>query len=240
MTIQHAVVIGAGSAIGQAIVRKLAGLQGVKITAFTRNASALWQHPQVNYQATDHTVESLQQAQEDLQQYSPNIMSVFICLGTLHGNTYQPEKAISQLGTEGFNHVMHVNALLPLLWLKTLLPALKGGKECKISILSARVGSISDNQLGGWYSYRASKAALNMMLKSLAVELARSHKNIKLLTFHPGTTDTPLSKPFQQRVSQEKLFKPEFVANQLIALLETLPIDGKLSFMDWNHKKIRW
>lgn len=127
-----------------------------------------------------------------------------------------------------------------MLWLKSLVPLLSGKQACKIVVFSARVGSISDNKLGGWYSYRASKAAINMLLKSAAVELARSVKNIKLISFHPGTTDSPLSKPFHKNVPANKLFKSEFVAQQLIDIVQNTAIDGQASFVDWQGKSTPW
>ena len=106
--------------------------------------------------------------------------------------------------------------------------------------LSARVGSINDNRMGGWYSYRASKSALNMLLKTAAIEYARRAKNVKLIAFHPGTTDTALSKPYQKNVAKGKLFKPDFVARQLLSLVAKTPVDGTLSFLDWDHQAVDW
>ena len=107
-------------------------------------------------------------------------------------------------------------------------------------MLSARVGSIADNHLGGWYSYRCAKAALNMGLKSAAIELARRAKGIKLVAFHPGTVDTPLSEPFQKNVAPEKLFEPAFVAERLDEILAAHAADGELSYLDWAGKAVPW
>jgi NAD(P)-dependent dehydrogenase (short-subunit alcohol dehydrogenase family) len=117
---------------------------------------------------------------------------------------------------------------------------LKQARGCKVTIFSARVGSIGDNHLGGWYSYRASKAALNMLLKSTAIEYARRAPSVKLLAFHPGTTDTPLSRPFSKQVPEHKLFQPGFVAEQLFKILEQLEPDGELSFLDWQGQRVDW
>jgi len=116
----------------------------------------------------------------------------------------------------------------------------RAGADCVVAVLSARVGSITDNQLGGWYSYRASKAALNMVLKSAAVEYRRRLPRVKLLAFHPGTTDTALSRPFQRGVAPEKLFSPEFVARRLAQLLDQLQPDGELSYLAWDGSSIEW
>jgi NAD(P)-dependent dehydrogenase (short-subunit alcohol dehydrogenase family) len=106
--------------------------------------------------------------------------------------------------------------------------------------LSARVGSIGDNRLGGWYAYRASKSALNMMLKTVSVEYARRVKNVKLISFHPGTTDTALSKPFQASVPKQNLFSTAFVADCLMGIMDEAEVDGQLSYVDWNGKAIAW
>jgi NAD(P)-dependent dehydrogenase (short-subunit alcohol dehydrogenase family) len=127
-----------------------------------------------------------------------------------------------------------------MLWLKALLTLVKGQPDCIISVFSARIGSIDDNRSGGWYSYRASKAALNMLLKTAAIEYARRAKNVKLIAFHPGTTDTALSKPFQRSVKPDNLFAPEFVAEHLVNIMNNQTIDGELSFIDWENEAIAW
>ena len=109
-----------------------------------------------------------------------------------------------------------------------------------MAALSARVGSIGDNHLGGWYAYRSSKAALNMMLRTLSIEYGRRVKNVKIISFHPGTTDTALSKPFQASVPSDKLFTPEFVAGRLYGIMAEAEIDGQLSYLDWDNKAIPW
>jgi NAD(P)-dependent dehydrogenase (short-subunit alcohol dehydrogenase family) len=102
------------------------------------------------------------------------------------------------------------------------------------------VGSISDNRLGGWYSYRCSKAALNMFMKTAAIEFGRRFPRVKLVALHPGTTDTALSRPFQRRVAPEKLFTPEFVAGRLAAVLEEVKPDRELSFLAWDGSEVDW
>ena len=107
-------------------------------------------------------------------------------------------------------------------------------------VLSARVGSIGDNGLGGWYSYRGSKAALNMMLRCAALETRRVNPAAKILAYHPGTVDTPLSEPFQTNVAPEKLFSPVRAAEALDTVLSSLEADGELSYLDWRGETIPW
>jgi len=102
------------------------------------------------------------------------------------------------------------------------------------------VGSISDNRLGGWYSYRASKAAQNQLLKTLAIELARRNPEAIVLALHPGTTDTGLSRPFQANVAQEKLFTPAFVAEQLLNQIMQATVEDTGSFIAWDGQRIAW
>ena len=142
-----------------------------------------------------------------------------------------------------FNELFNSNTLTPLLCLQSILPLLTHKTQCTITALSARVGSINDNKLGGWYTYRASKAALNMLFKTAAVELARRAKNTKLVLFHPGTTDTALSKPFQKNVPAGKLFTAEFVAKQLFTLTFNNPhleLNGEPAYLDWQGDTIPW
>ena len=110
--------------------------------------------------------------------------------------------------------VFHANTIIPALWLKTLRPLLTGNKSCHM-VSSARVGSINDNRMGGWYSYRASKAALNMLLKTAAIEYARRAKNVKLIAFHPGTTDTSYRNPFKKISLRINCLHPILLPRQL-------------------------
>jgi NAD(P)-dependent dehydrogenase (short-subunit alcohol dehydrogenase family) len=165
---------------------------------------------------------------------------VFICHGLLHDDASYPEKKLSEFDPTSFLNILNANTLTPLLWLKHLTTQMNHKNECKFVFLSARVGSITDNKLGGWYSYRSSKAALNMLLKSAAIELKRTVKNVKLIAFHPGTTDSPLSKPFQKNVPKGKLFTRDFVASALIDITNKAQLDGELSFVDWQGETIDW
>lgn len=233
-----AIIVGAGSKIAQAIIEQLSLLEECQqILAISR--SQHFSHEKVTYLNCQYDENSIEQACAGLSLKYP-ITKVFICQGILHQGELQPERKLESISADNMLKVFTANTVIPSLWLKYLTPYLKSSEPCKVALFSARIGSISDNQLGGWYSYRASKAALNMMVQTFAVELARRAKNVKLLAFHPGTTDTPLSEPFQRSVPEGKLFTPEFVATQLLSLIDTLEVDGKASYMDWNHQPITW
>lgn len=244
MTNQTTLIVGANSEIAKALAQQVLTQHNQQLIVVSRNLE-FYQQPQFantniisvdNYQETE-----IQRVIQHIKQTTTcNINQVYICHGVLHSQSYQPEKRLEDFSPEAFNQIITANTVTPMLWLKHLVPLLSNKDDCKIIIFSARVGSISDNKLGGWYSYRASKSAMNMLIKSAAVELARRAKNIKLISFHPGTTDTPLSKPFQKNVPKGKLFTSDFVASQLLNIVSNMPIDGEASFVDWQGKNIPW
>jgi len=145
---------------------------------------------------------------------------VVICTGMLHGSGQRPEKSLRELDAAWLQHNFAVNSIGPALVLKHFLPLLRRDERAVCAALSARVGSISDNRLGGWYSYRASKAALNMLIATAAIELKRTHPRALLLGLHPGTVDSRLSAPFQTNVREGQLQSPAQAAEQLRQVIE--------------------
>jgi len=138
------------------------------------------------------------------------------------------------------HRVFHVNTIIPSLWIKAINQIFGSSSSCDVTALSARVGSIQDNRSGGWYAYRASKSALVMVMKTAAIEYARRFKRIRFLVFHPGLTDTSLSKPYQTSVPPEPLFSPDYVAKSLMRVLQK-PNDGyNIRFRDWAGKEVVW
>jgi NAD(P)-dependent dehydrogenase (short-subunit alcohol dehydrogenase family) len=248
MITQQTLIIGANSDIAKALALQSIASETIGLILISRDVNAydlLNRDKNTSHVNTitvkDYQSQSIEQAIEEIATYNhAPITRIYICNGILHNQSIQPEKRIEELTVESFNQVMASNALTPMLWIQQLMPTLTGNSPCKIVVFSARVGSISDNRLGGWYSYRASKAALNMMLKTAAIEIARRNKNIKIIAFHPGTTDTPLSKPFQKNVPANKLFTCDFVASQLLTIVENSSYDQTASYLDWQGKSINW
>ena len=244
MTKKTTLIIGANSDIAKAIALKVIEDKDAQLIVLSRNITFYQQAAfnQANViEINNYHEQEISLAVNTIQEMkTEDISQVFICHGVLHSKAYQPEKRLEDFSADAFTQVMAANTVTPMLWLKHLTTKIKSKNSCKIVIFTARVGSISDNNLGGWYSYRASKAAINMLIKSAAVELARRAKNIKLISFHPGTTDTPLSKPFQKNVPNGKLFTSEFVASQLLNIVENTEVDGQASFLDWQGKTIPW
>lgn len=239
--IQRTIIIGASSGIAKALTNEISKNTENRIILITRNTQKLEpssEHVEQIININNYSDANIEKAVSSIQDKDNPITRVFICLGILHTSEIFPEKKIEDFNEDAFIQVLTANTLSPMLWLKYLTPRLTGSITCKISVLSARVGSIKDNKLGGWYSYRASKAGLNMLLKTTAIELARRAKNIKVISFHPGTTDTELSKPFQQNVPKGKLFTASFVAKQLLSIVDNTEVDGELSYLDWQGKHI--
>nr|WP_321985844.1 SDR family NAD(P)-dependent oxidoreductase [uncultured Lichenicoccus sp.] len=145
---------------------------------------------------------------------------VLVATGLLHGAGIQPERSWRALDAEAMMLAWRVNAVGPALIAKHMLPLLPRTGRCVFAALSARVGSIGDNHLGGWHAYRASKAGLNMILRNLAIELARTRPEAICLGLHPGTVDTGLSQPFQAGVPAGRLFTPGFCAGSLLAVCD--------------------
>ncbi|MFT7286306.1 MAG: NAD(P)-dependent dehydrogenase (short-subunit alcohol dehydrogenase family) [Halieaceae bacterium] len=238
--VEQALVIGAGGGIGNAMSERWARDPRFNsvwcVSRRARGADAGSLRPR----QTDHSEMSMAALAKEVLAEPARLTRVVITLGTLHSENYAPEKSLEALSLSALQEVHRVNCALPLLWLAALAPGLRKNPDCRIAVLSARVGSIGDNSLGGWYSYRSAKAALNMGLKCASIELARRAPGVKLMAFHPGTVDTVLSQPFQRGVPEGKLFAPSFVAKRLGDLLDSTPADGELSYLDWAGKSILW
>lgn len=159
---------------------------------------------------------------------------VVVATGMLHEGETMPEKSFKHLTVSAMKRLYYINTIGPALIAKHFLPLLPKDAPSAMAFLSARVGSISDNHMGGWHSYRASKAALNMMIRNFAIEMQRTHKQATIIGLHPGTVDSKLSHPFQGNVPDGKLFSPEYSVSQLTNVIENVsPSDsGKIFAYD--------
>ena len=160
--------------------------------------------------------------------------------GMLHTAEQGPEKTIRNIDTDFFLEGMRVNALPSLLLAQQLHAKFRHGRPAVFATVSAKVGSIEDNRLGGWVSYRASKAALNMCLKTLAIEWQRTLPNVAVAALHPGTTDTALSKPFQRNVPSEQLFTPNRSVSGLLNVLDKLKPSQTGQFFAFDGERLPW
>jgi NAD(P)-dependent dehydrogenase (short-subunit alcohol dehydrogenase family) len=165
---------------------------------------------------------------------------VINCIGLLHQGDLQPEKSLRQINPEQLLTYFQVNSIGSVLLAKHLAPLLKHSDRAIFATLSAKVGSIGDNHLGGWYGYRASKAALNMFMRSIAIEYRRTCKGAIVVMLHPGTTETTLSEPFRRGVLPEKLFSIDRTVSQLMAVMTDLTPEDSGEFFSWDGTKLPW
>jgi len=159
---------------------------------------------------------------------------IFNCIGWLHQEHLKPEKSLSQSSVALLRQTLLVNLEMPIFYLRGLWSYITKTADIKYLQLSAKVGSINDNRLGGWYSYRSSKAALNQWVKTASIELQRSNKTATVVTLHPGTTDSPLSKPFQRNLPRGQLQDPNQSAIRLAAVAETIVAEDSGMFLNWD------
>jgi NAD(P)-dependent dehydrogenase (short-subunit alcohol dehydrogenase family) len=232
------VVVGSSGGIGAAMVDALVESEQVsRIHALSRTGRS-HPSPKVANLTFDFTDEdSLIAAAQALQEVKPFDI-VIVATGLLQGDGISPEKNLRALSHDGFAKSFEINTVGPAMTAKYFVPLLRRDEKAVFAALSARVGSISDNRLGGWYAYRASKAALNMVLKTLAIEIGRRFKNQIIIGLHPGTVDTDLSKPFQGNVPEGKLFTPEFSAESLLKVVDGLSADDSGNLFDWAGKQV--
>lgn len=232
-------VIGASGGIGRAFVELLADDPGVgQVHAVSRQPGE-WEQRSVTAHRLDFLdEESIETAAAAAVSDAP-LDLVIVATGILHrGDAVRPEKAMREINPESLAEVLAVNAIGPSLVAKHFLPRLRRDSKAVFAALSARVGSIGDNRLGGWTAYRMSKAALNMMIRTLSIEQARSAPNSVVVALHPGTVDTGLSKPFSARVPASKLFTPEKSASSLLGVLDGLTSDHSGGFFAYDGMRI--
>jgi NAD(P)-dependent dehydrogenase (short-subunit alcohol dehydrogenase family) len=239
----QSLIIGASQGIGLAFVRQLLA-QGDHVYATYRNPQAellTLEHPHLRCYPMDITNESeIAEVIAKVQAETPVLHRVINSAGTLHDGAMQPEKSLRQLNAEQMTRYFQVNSIGAALLAKQVVPLIKHGERAIFATISAKVGSIGDNQLGGWYGYRASKAALNMLMRSAAIEYKRSCPRAIVVMLHPGTTNTPLSQPFQRNVPPEKLFSADRTAAQLLAVMAGLQEADSGEFFSWDGSRLPW
>jgi len=222
---KRVLVIGTNGTIGSAITANLKD-KGYLVEALSQQ--------QGNYSESN-----LENVYQQLKLGEPFSM-IFCCIGTLHNDIVAPEKCLAQLEAQKLAEYFRVNTILPSLCMRFFYRLLDKKSPSKFIFLSAMVGSVEDNKLGGWYGYRSSKAALNMMVKTGSIEVKRSNKKACLATIHPGTTRGPLSKPFSAGVADDKYYAPEQSAERIIDLTEKLTAEQTGSFFNWDGTPLPW
>jgi len=233
---QSVLIIGGGSGIGLALARFYSAA-GAKVCVISRQPAAsladiYWLQDTLESEA--HSAAMVAEAvilQPD---------AIFICNGVLHDARAMPEKTIRQLDIDTLASRFATNVQVPALYLKLLFSYLCQRADIKLLAISAKVGSIGDNALGGWYSYRISKAALNMLIKNLAIEVGRLNKTACIVSVHPGTTDTELSAPFQRNLPAGQLQSPDNTAKRLAMVAAVLTPQRTGLLLNWDGSVLPW
>ena len=233
-----AAVVGAAGGVGHALVRALSDDGDFKtVVALTRRPTdALPAGVRTGFvDLTDEA--SITQAAAEAG-HAGDLRLVIVATGMLHGDGMMPEKNLRSLQPDHLARAFAINAIGPAMVAKHFLPRLPRTGETVFAALSARVGSISDNRSGGWYAYRASKAALNMLIRTLSIEFARTHPDGICVGLHPGTVDTRLSQPFQAGIPSGRLFTPEHSARCLLDVLDRLQPEQTGGCFAWDGSPI--
>lgn len=221
-------VIGATGGIGHALVNRLkADGHNEDVVAFSRSTGLDLQ-----------SEASIADAARTLSGLGPPVRLVIDATGILSDHAMVPERALAQIDPDQMARAFAINAIGPALLLKHFLPLLPRKGRAVFATLSAKVGSIGDNRLGGWYSYRASKAALNQIVHSAAIELRRRCPDAICVALHPGTVDTALSRPFAKAGLAVRL--PDQAARDILDVVERLPPDASGGFFDWRGVRLPW
>ncbi len=232
------VLVGGSGGIGRAMLSGiLERFPQAQIHATWHRTEPADNHPQVRWSCVDLTDEN---SVADFAEQAGEVNWVLNTAGLLHTQKQQPEKTLRTIDPEFFIQNMQVNALATLLLAKHFHGRFVKDRNAVFATVSAKVGSIEDNRLGGWTSYRCSKAALNMALVNISIEWARTAKNIAVVALHPGTTDTQLSAPFQSAVRPGKLFSADKTAGLLLNVVESLTPQQTGKFFAYDGSEIPW
>ena len=220
---QRALIIGASGGIGSAMCRQLVA-RGVTVDGLSRQTDGL-------------DITSEVSVKQHLSRLIGPYDLIFVATGVLASEGAAPEKAIREVEEEAMLHAFRVNAIGPMLVLKHSLHLLPKDQRAVFAVLSARVGSIGDNSIGGWHSYRASKAGLNQLIHGAAIELKRTHKKAIAVCLHPGTVATPFTENYAAR---HKTVAPEDAAANLLDVVDHLRPEQSGGFFDYAFKEIPW
>ncbi len=223
----RALIIGSTGTIGSAFMELLQDKSTCKeVIGLSRQSP----HP-IDYQNPD----SIEIAAKSLIDTGP-FQLIINTIGVLHTDHWMPEKRLDDLNSDQLIELMKINAIGPALSIRHFSKLLDPNNSVMVT-LSAKVGSIEDNRLGGWYSYRASKAALNMLIKTASIELARSKPNTALIALHPGTVNSRLSKPFRG----EQIGRPPLdAASDMLQVIESLNKEDSGSFISYSGERLPW
>ncbi|MEE2643929.1 MAG: SDR family NAD(P)-dependent oxidoreductase [Myxococcota bacterium] len=243
----RALVVGARGGVGEAIADALAAMAQVELLIESSQDSRWVAEAPLDLNARRSRCQLKlpdpadgEALAESLDTGGVELNLIINCVGLLHDARVQPERRLGALDVEQMRTVFEVNCFALATLLQVFTPRLPRRGRVIFASLSARVGSIGDNRLGGWHSYRSSKAAHNMLIKGASIELRRRNPELLCIALHPGTVDSDLSRPFQKRVPPEKLFSPEQSAAYLLKVIAALGPEASGGFFAWDGAPIEW
>jgi NAD(P)-dependent dehydrogenase (short-subunit alcohol dehydrogenase family) len=246
---RHILIAGVSGAIGHALAEHYLGQdENLTVIGLCRDPSSVEFHSE--YKDRVHLVpwdaagsaDSVQIASdlEAVLARDEGLDGVIYAAGFLHGAGMVPEKRLEDLNPEALAHSFAVNAAGFAVLMRAVAPWLRHRRFKTIVAISAKVGSITDNGFGGWYAYRSSKAALNMLVRNFSIELPRKCRPLACVAIHPGTTLSPLSEPFSRSLAQLKVHQPAETASNIVSVIDSLSQDNNGEFLSWDGSNIPW
>jgi NAD(P)-dependent dehydrogenase (short-subunit alcohol dehydrogenase family) len=234
---KNVAIIGSSGAIGRAFLdayiadKDISNIYSISRTEVKSNDKRIIH---INIDVTDEV--SVKAAASKIEEN--RLDRLIVATGVLHTKSFGPEKSIKDIKIENFVKIFSVNTFGPALIGKYFLPLMTKDQKSIVAFLSARVGSISDNKLGGWYAYRASKSALNQIIKNFSIEAKRTNSSGIIIGLQPGTVKSKLSEPFQKNVKKGKLFLPEDSVDSLVKVIENVMQNDSGKIFDWEGEEI--
>jgi NAD(P)-dependent dehydrogenase (short-subunit alcohol dehydrogenase family) len=234
---KNVAIIGSSGAIGRAFLdayiadKNISNIYSISRTEVKSNDKRIIH---INIDVTDEV--SVKAAASKIEEN--RLDRLIVATGVLHTKSFGPEKSIKDIKIENFVKIFSVNTFGPALIGKYFLPLMTKDQKSIVAFLSARVGSISENKLGGWYAYRASKSALNQIIKNFSIEAKRTNSSGIIIGLQPGTVKSKLSEPFQKNVKKGKLFLPEDSVDSLIKVIENVMQNDSGKIFDWEGEEI--
>jgi NAD(P)-dependent dehydrogenase (short-subunit alcohol dehydrogenase family) len=234
---KNVAIIGSSGAIGRAFLdayiadKDISNIYSISRTEVKSNDKRIIH---INIDVTDEV--SVKAAASKIEEN--RLDRLIVATGVLHTKSFGPEKSIKDIKIENFVKIFSVNTFGPALIGKHFLPLMTKDKKSIVAFLSARVGSISDNKLGGWHAYRASKSALNQIIKNFSIEAKRTNSSGIIIGLQPGTVKSKLSEPFQKNVKKGKLFLPEDSVDSLVKVIENVMQNDSGKIFDWEGEEI--
>ncbi len=231
-------VIGSSGAIGNAFLEHYIKDESVEnIFSFSRSNISIENNKVIHGLIDVENETSIQKASQSLEEVK--LDEIIIASGLLHTEDFGPEKSIKDLKPDNILKILSVNTVGPAIVGKYFLPLLNKKNKSVMAFLSARVGSISENKLGGWYSYRASKAALNQIIKNFSIEINRVNPQAIILGLQPGTVESNFSQPFKKNVKEGNLFTAEYSVSMLLDVINSSTTKDSGKLIGWDGEEIK-